>query len=112
LTVPTDENRRERSEFVKATEMLDACVDNDNGKVVLSTCGHSVPELKEALTIVSKYCGPAHLNSKIYRSLLVTNAAIYTLMSFLGVEGEGGVELLEVVIKCLKVVIRESMELR
>ena len=96
LSVPTDENRAERSKFIAATELLDGVVDSDSGDVNLKTCAQPVAALKDALMTVNDFCGPDHANAKIYRSLLVTNAAIYTLMSFLGVEGDGKVELLEV----------------
>jgi len=111
LSVPTDEARAARSAFLDSTSLLDSCVSSD-GSVDLSKSNHTKDAILAALKLVSEYCAPEFENCKIYRSLLVTNAAIYTLMNFLGVEGEGSDEILLANIRTLRILTKESMELR
>ncbi|GMH52780.1 hypothetical protein TL16_g01305, partial [Triparma laevis f. inornata] len=111
LSVPTDSARAARSKFLNATSSLDSCVQQD-GTVSLSKCTVTSDQILAALKTVAEFCAPEFENCKIYRSLLVTNAAIYTLMNFLGVTGEGSAPILLANVRTLRVLTKESMELR
>ena len=97
LSPPTDENRKERADFNAACEMLDECVAGDGAVVVGSLDVDSVISALDTIEALSTPDGEAPKAPKgykiitkdsIYRSLLVTNSGIFSLMSFLGVTAE------------------------
>ena len=111
LSVPTDEARALRSKYLGDCKILDECVSTD-GDIDLEKVTPSAEEITECLDTITKFCTPSFENSKIFRSLLVTGAGIYTLMSFLGVSGEGSKPVLIATVKALRCVTKESTELK
>ena len=111
LSVPSDESRAERSTFTYACDSLDAAVAPD-GTVDLSVVSGGSSALLESLKTVAELCSPSHPKSTMYRSLLSTNAGIYSLMSLLGVTGPGAVSVLAGLLTALRVITVASPELR
>ena len=108
LSVPTDEARAERSSFLECTARLDSCVQTD-GSVSLPSCPIFASSIISSLKTISDLCSPAADNGKVYRSLLVTNAAIFTLMNLLGVQppGEDADAVLLATVRALRVLTKE-----
>jgi len=113
LSVPTDEARAERADFLECTARLDSCVQSD-GTVSLPSCPVPASSIVSSLKTITDLCSPTSANGSVYRSLLVTNAAIYTLMNLLGVSppGEDADAVLIATVKALRVLTKESLELK
>ena len=80
----------------------------------LSTCPVPPSAIISSLKTITDHCSPTSETGSIYRSLLVTNAAIYTLMNLLGVSppGEDSTSVLVATLRTLRVLTKESLELK
>ena len=100
LSVPNDENREARAAYVAACDLLDNSI-NPQGKVSVEAIEEdpaaSVESVVQALLTIQESCSPQAdapkapvgykviTRDSVFRSLLVTNSGIFTLMSMLGV---------------------------